>query len=63
MSGYIRVTQTKSHIAQTKKVRKVLQSGLGLRKVGTVKEFKDNNCIRGMINKVKHLVRYELVEK
>ena len=63
MSGYIRVTQVKSHIAQAKKVRNVLQSGLGLRKVGTVKEFKDNNCIRGMINKVKHLVRYELVEK
>ena len=39
MSAYIRVTQTKSHIAQTKKVRKVLQSGLGLRRVGTVKEL------------------------
>ena len=63
MSGYIRVTQKKSHIAQTKKVRKVLQSGLGLRKVGSVKEFKDNNCIRGMVNKVKHLVSYELFEK
>ena len=63
MSGYIRVTQKKSHIAEAKKVKKVLQSGLGLRRIGFVKEFKDNNCIRGMINKVKHLVRYELVEK
>lgn len=63
MSSYIRVTQSKSHISQSMKVRKVLQDGLGLRRVGTTKVFKDNNCIRGMINKVKHLVSYELFEK
>ena len=63
MSSYIRVTQIKSPISQNPKVRKVLENGLGLRKIGSTKEYKDNNCIRGMVNKVKHLVSYELFEK
>lgn len=29
---------------------------LGLRRIGTEKTFKDDAAIRGMINKVKHLV-------
>jgi large subunit ribosomal protein L30 len=35
---------------------------LGLRRIGRTKTHKDNNCIRGMINKVRHLVSYELVK-
>ncbi len=53
------VKQTKSLISEPEKVKKVM-IGLGLHKIGHVKEHKDNNCIRGMINKVKHLVSYEL---
>ena len=53
------VKQTRSLISEPDKVKKVM-IGLGLQKIGTVKEHKDNNCIRGMINKVKHLVSYEL---
>ena len=35
--------------------------GLGLNKIGRRREVKDNPAIRGMINKVKHLVR--VIEK
>jgi large subunit ribosomal protein L30 len=35
--------------------------GLGLNKIGRRREVKDNPAIRGMIHKVKHLVR--VVEK
>lgn len=63
MASYIKVTKTKSHIAEAEKVRKVLEFGLGLKKIGSTRVYKDNNCIRGMVNKVKHLVSYELLEK
>lgn len=63
MSSNIKITKIKSTIAETPKVRKVLENGLGLRKIGATRVYKDNNCIRGMVNKVKHLVSYELVEK
>ena len=63
MTSYIRVTKKKSTIAEAEKVRKVLENGLGLRKIGSFKVYKDNNCIRGMVNKVKHLISYELFEK
>ena len=58
----IRVKQTKSLISVPKKLRLVMQ-GLGLTKLGQEKTHKDNNCIRGMINKVPHLVEYELISK
>lgn len=63
MTSYIKVTRKKSTIAEAEKVRKVIESGLGLRKIGATKVYKDNNCIRGMVNKVKHLVNYEVFEK
>jgi large subunit ribosomal protein L30 len=62
MSGTITVKQTKSLIGNPVKVRKVVL-GLGLGRVGKVKVHKDNNCIRGMINKVKHLVSYQVESK
>jgi large subunit ribosomal protein L30 len=55
----IRVKQIRS--AKTEAVEKTLW-GLGLRKMNRVREHKDNNCIRGMINKVKHYVSYEIIE-
>lgn len=59
---YIKVRQVKSKIGQSKAQIKVLE-GLGLGRIGASKLHKDNNCIRGMINKVVHLVEYELVSK
>jgi large subunit ribosomal protein L30 len=56
------VKQTRSLISEPEKIRKVVK-GLGLGRIGKSKVHKDNNCIRGMINKVKHLVSYELVSK
>ncbi len=53
------VKQTRSLIGQSEANRKVVKA-LGLRRIGHTKSHKDNNCIRGMINKVRHLVSYEL---
>lgn len=58
----ITVRQKVSCIGHPDSVRLVLR-GLGLRRVGAVKTHKDTNCIRGMINKVKHMVVYELSDK
>jgi large subunit ribosomal protein L30 len=53
------VTQKRSLIGQSTANQAVVKS-LGLGRIGKVKAHKDNNCIRGMINKVKHLVSYQL---
>ncbi len=58
----ITIRQTKSTIGQPESVRRIMQ-GLGLGKMNASKTHKDNNCIRGMVNKVSHLVSYELVTK
>jgi large subunit ribosomal protein L30 len=58
----IKVTQIKSPIGRAPNVKKVL-TGLGLRGMHQVKVHKDNNCIRGMINKVKRFVSYEILDK
>ncbi|HET9239525.1 MAG TPA: 50S ribosomal protein L30 [Oligoflexus sp.] len=54
------VRQTRSLIGNNPNNRKVVRA-LGLGRIGKTKVHKDNNCIRGMINKVRHLVEYELV--
>lgn len=56
------VRQVKSIIGCDEKQRKVIQA-LGLGKINNERVHKDNNCIRGMINKVSHLVEYKLSEK
>jgi large subunit ribosomal protein L30 len=53
------VTQHKSLISEPESLRKVVKA-LGLGRVGKTAVHRDNNCIRGMVNKVKHLVRVEL---
>ena len=60
--GKIKVRQTKGLITQTQKTRRVVRA-LGLGKIGRERVHKDNNCIRGMINKVRHLVSYELISE
>jgi large subunit ribosomal protein L30 len=62
MANFIEVEQVHSVIGQPEHTRKIVR-GLGLRKIGRVRVHKDNNCIRGMINKVKHVVRYRLITK
>ena len=49
------VTQKKSPIGRQSYQRKTL-IGLGLNKIGRTKELEDTPSIRGMIDKVKHLV-------
>ena len=55
MAKKLLIKQVRSKIGTKPKQRKTLWS-LGLRKINSEKEHADNPVIRGMINKVKHLV-------
>ena len=57
----VRVTQTRSPIGRPKDQRQTL-IGLGLNKMHRSRELEDTPAVRGMINKVHHLVRVEEVE-
>ena len=54
----VRVTQTGSPIGRPKDQRATL-IGLGLNKLHRTRELVDTPAVRGMINKVSHLVRVE----
>jgi len=54
----IRVRQFKSGIGYNKKQNACLR-GLGLRRMNQVVELEDTPSIRGMVNKIPHLVRIE----
>ena len=54
----VKVTQTKSAIGRKCDQRQTL-IGLGLNKIGRTRDLEDTPSVRGMINKVKHLVRVE----
>ena len=58
MSEIIKITQVKSGIGSTKKIRATLV-GLGLTKMQKTVTRKDTPEIRGMVYKVQHLVRVE----
>jgi large subunit ribosomal protein L30 len=58
-AGKVKVKQVKSAIGYNRKQRATLR-GLGLRKMQQVVELEDTPAVRGMINKVIHLV--EVVE-
>ncbi len=51
----IRIKQIKSSIGRVKSQKRTL-IGLGLNKIGKNVELDDTPSIRGMINKVKHLI-------
>lgn len=51
----VKVQQVKSAIGYNRKQRATLV-GLGLRKIRQVRELEDTPAVRGMINKVRHLV-------
>jgi large subunit ribosomal protein L30 len=58
MSDTIKITQVKSGLDSTEKIRATLV-GLGLTKMHKTVIRKDTPEIRGMLNKVLHLVRVE----
>lgn len=54
----VKVTQTGSPIGRPKDQLATLK-GLGLNKMNRTRELEDTPAVRGMINKVSHLVRVE----
>ncbi len=54
----VKVTQTGSPIGRPKNQRATL-IGLGLNKMNRTSELEDTPAVRGMIDKVSHLVRVE----
>ncbi len=58
----LRIRQTRSGIGRLGTQKKVLRA-LGLKHPGSIVEHADTDTIRGMINKVQHLVSVEVIEK
>ena len=54
----VRVRQTRSAIGYAPDQHQTLR-GLGLGKPNAVRELEDTPAVRGMINKVRHIVRVE----
>lgn len=54
----MKVTQTKSKNGSNHAQRETLRS-LGLRKIGQTVEVKDNPPTRGMLHRVRHLIKVE----
>ena len=59
MPGLIKITLVKSMNGRPEKHRKVLR-GMGLTKMNKTVELEDTPSIRGMVNKVTHLVKVEV---
>ena len=58
MSGTLRIRLVKSMIGRPEKHRKVLR-GMGLTKMNRTVELEDTPAVRGMVQKVSHLVTAE----
>ncbi|HEX8035112.1 MAG: 50S ribosomal protein L30 [Ktedonobacterales bacterium] len=58
----LRITYKKSAIGYNQKQKATIQA-LGLRRLHQVVEHEDTPVIRGMVNKVPHLVVVEVVEE
>jgi large subunit ribosomal protein L30 len=58
----LRIKQTRSGIGKIENHKRVLRA-LGLKHPGAVVEHADTPTIRGMIDRVKHLVNVEVIEK
>ncbi len=56
----LKVTQRKSAIGYNIKQKETIK-GLGIKKLNRPRILEDTPCIRGMINKVSHLVEVEEV--
>ncbi len=55
---YIIISQVRSGIGRDRSQKKTL-IGLGLGKLNKMRKIEDTPAVRGMINKVKHLVHVE----
>lgn len=62
MMAKIDITLVRSTIGRPGNQGKVVRS-LGLRKMNQTVRHEDNPCIRGMVNKVSHLLKVEAVEE
>ena len=60
-AGRVKVTLVRSTIGFDRRQARVVQ-GLGLRRLGHTVELQDVPSIRGMLQKVRHLVRVSEVE-
>ena len=58
--GKIKITQVKSNIKRPEDQKRTL-TALGLKKIGQVVEHEDSATIKGMVNKIKHLVTVQNV--
>lgn len=58
MENKVKVTLVKSTIGCTKKQKDTV-AALGLKKIGSSNVLTDNDCMRGMVKVVAHLVRVE----
>lgn len=58
----LKITLKRSYIGNTEKVRGVLRS-LGLRRIGQSVVKQDVPTIRGMVNKVPHMLQVEEVKE
>lgn len=58
----LKVTQRRSGIGRNQQQRDTLR-GLGLTRLHQTRELKDTPAIRGMINKIQHLVEVEQVSE
>lgn len=61
MGNRLKVTQTASTIARPARQEATIR-GLGLGKIGRSRVLPNTPEVRGMINKVKHLIRVEEVK-
>lgn len=61
MATYIEVTQIRSTIGRPEAQREIIK-GLGLGKIRRTVQLKDTPAIRGMIEKVQHLVEVRVYE-
>ncbi len=60
MASKLKITLIKSPIGAVPKNKKTVEA-LGLRKIGKTVEMPDNDAVRGMIQRVRHLVSVEEV--
>lgn len=58
MASKLKLTQVKSQIGRKYDQDRTLKA-LGLGRIGKTKELPDNESVRGMIFKVKHLIEVE----
>ncbi len=58
VTGRVRVVQTGSPIGRPADQRQTLV-GLGLNKIGRTRDLEDTASVRGMVRKVRHLVKVE----